>query len=66
MSSPTPVDLSTPTAVVAGLYIGDKRLAANKDVLHSLGITHIVNVTHDVRHYFEHEPHTFTYLRCPW
>ena len=66
MSSPTPADMSLPAAVVPGLYIGDKRLAANKDVLHALGITHIVNVTHDVRHYFEHEPHSFTYLRCPW
>ena len=66
MSSPIPTDTSSPTAVVAGVYIGDKRLAAAKDVLHALGITHIVNVTHDVRHYFESEPHAFTYLRCPW
>jgi len=68
---------SLPLPVIPHLYIGDKKLAADKDLLLQLGITHIVNVTTDIRHYFQENEEDekleenqqlkqqFTYLRCP-
>lgn len=57
--------------VAPGLIIGDKRLASNLDALQSLGITHVVNATVDVRNYFENYNERaghlkMEYLRCPW
>ena len=57
--------------VAPGLLIGDKRLASNLDALQSLGVTHVVNATVDVRNYFEQyderQGHLkMEYLRCPW
>jgi len=49
--------------VLDNLYIGDKRTAKDKDLLQSLGITYVVNVTKDIRNYFELPP--FKYLKCP-
>jgi len=45
------------------VYIGDKRTAKDKDLLQSLGITSVVNVTKDIRNYFDMPP--FKYLKCP-
>jgi len=45
------------------VYIGDKRMAKDKELMQTLGITHIVNVTKDIRNYFDIPP--FKYLKCP-
>jgi protein-tyrosine phosphatase len=50
--------------VMEHLYIGDKRSAKNLDLLHKLGVTHIVNVTSEIRNYFEKESN-MSYLKCP-
>ena len=57
--------------VAPGLLIGDKRLASNLDALQSLGVTHVVNATVDVRNYFEQYDERQGHLkmeclRCPW
>lgn len=51
--------------ILPGLFIGDKQFAANYDVLQSLGITHIINATIDIRHYYENNE-MMKYLRCAW
>lgn len=45
------------------LYIGSKKVSKNRDKLEELGITHVVNVTHELRNYFEGS--VFKYLKCP-
>lgn len=49
--------------ILPHLYIGDKRLASDLQRLQILGITAIVNVTHDIRHYYEDNT-MFNYIRC--
>src|SRR4051794_21325844 len=53
--------------IVPHLFIGDKRLAADFDALQQLGVSHIVNVTPDIRHYYadtKHGQFPIQYLRC--
>lgn len=74
MSSPSSVAAllgDSGAQVLPNLFLGDKKLAANLDALQTLGVTHVVNATVDVRNYFEkldesqgHLP--ITYLRCAW
>lgn len=57
--------------VVPGLFIGERRLAADLDALQTLGVTHAVNATVDIRHYFSAEhvregQQSITYMRCAW
>lgn len=52
-----------PTEVVEGfLYLGDRHQAADGQVLAALGMTHVINATHDVPELF---PETLNYLRIP-
>eukprot|EP01027_Heterolobosea_sp_BB2_P016497 GEZU01023491.1.p1 GENE.GEZU01023491.1~~GEZU01023491.1.p1 ORF type:complete len:104 (-),score=9.25 GEZU01023491.1:4-315(-) len=49
------------------LYLGAERHARNLDVLQSLGITHILNVSTEVPNYFathEEGRPSITYLKC--
>jgi protein-tyrosine phosphatase len=48
-------------AVMENLFLGDKRTARDMEVLKSLGVTHIVNATLEVRNYFEKEPNFHYY-----
>ena len=41
---------------LAGLYLGNKFACSNYVWVKDNNITHIVNVTHHVRNYFEHDP----------
>jgi len=52
-----------PTEVQPHLFLGDKKVAKDLDKIKELGITYVVNVTHELRNYFEHEP-LFKYLKC--
>jgi len=52
--------------VMSSLYIGDRRIAKDKDQMEKLGITFIVNATNEIRNYFEDDKYdNFRYFRAP-
>ena len=51
-----------PTEIIPHLYIGARKDALNRDLLASLGVTCIVNVTKDCPNAF---PDTIEYLQIP-
>jgi predicted protein tyrosine phosphatase len=51
-----------PSEILGHVFIGSRRDAANKDLLSNLGITHVLNVTHDCPC---HHESTFIYHRIP-
>lgn len=64
LDEPGPVTETNVTEIAPRLFLGDKRVAQDKAYLKDHGLTHIVNVTTEIRNYFEKEP-PFKYLQCP-
>jgi len=52
------------TKVLENLYIGDKQFSKDLDKLRAVGITHVVNVTTEIRNYYEKDV-MFSYFKCP-
>ena len=61
MTSELPDD--THSQVIPLLFIGGRKIAKSLDVLQSIGVTHVVNVTHEIRNFDEDEP-LFRYVKA--
>ena len=59
-----PVTEANIIEILPKLFLGDKRVAQDLEYLQAHGLTHVVNVTQEIRNYFEKEANFF-YLQCP-
>jgi hypothetical protein len=59
-----PISEANITQITPFLFLGDKRVAQDKEYLKEKGLCHVVNATSEIRNYFESEA-PFRYFQCP-